>query len=137
MADARSAVAARLHADATLVSLLGDTYGGRAPIIAEDTIPPDVPRPFVIVDAPVLNDPNDTKNSVGRDRVLTIRSYAAASSAVDIDAIAERIRTLLHRVPASPTGETGWMASVSGPTVAPTDNTLRGRTLTVTLRSFA
>lgn len=136
MADLRSTVAARMLSDSTLVSLLGTTYGGRAPILAEDSIPSDVPRPFVVVDLPTVDEGDDTKNSAGRDRMVTIRCYEDASDDT-IDAIAERIRALFHRLPVSPTGETGWMASASGPTTAPTDNTLHGRSITVRVRTFA
>ena len=136
MADLRRACARRMHDDPGLVALLG-RYGGQAAIVSEDEVPVDIPRPFIVVDPPTVNEPNDTKNSRGRDRSLTIRCFKNSKDTEhDIDDIAERVRDLFHRVPVSAAGEQGWMASASGPVLAPTDSSLVGRLVAVTLRTF-
>lgn len=135
MADIRRACAQRMHADSELVGLLA-TYGGAAAIFSEDEIPVDAPRPFVVVDHPSVDDPDDTKNTYGRERILSIRCFKASTDKQhDIDQIAERIRYLFHREPVHAPGERGWLASASGPTLAPTDNSLVGRLIAVRLRS--
>lgn len=123
---------ARLAADPTLVALLS-TYRGQPAVVVgdEDTLPEDIICPFVIIAGPTYVEPDDAKNADGRETEITIRVYTdATGSTVAVEAIAERVRALLHRLPHG-LADGAWMARVSGPVVAPTDSTLYGRELVV------
>lgn len=122
----------RLAADVTLTAMLA-TYRGNAAVIVgdEDTLPEDIATPFVAIEGPSYDEPDDTKEDDGREIEIVIRAFAdATGSTLVIDGIAERIRTLLHR---APTGllPGAYIARCSGPRVAPTDPSLYGREILV------
>lgn len=128
---------ARLAGDATLTALLSTYRSAPAVIVAdEDTVPADVAPPFVIIAGPAFDEPNDTKTDDGREQEVIIRAYTEATgSTLAVAAIAERIRTLLHR---EPTGlATGaYIAYCSGPVVAPTDDSFYGREISCRVTSL-
>lgn len=130
--DLTEAIHDRLTGDATLAALLA-TYQGEVAVFTTDPAPEDAPLPFIVSAGQVADSPFDTKTTRGRDIRRDVRCYAAASgSAVTIEMIAERVRTLLHRHQLSVSGMETWIAEVSGP-IAADEPDAYGRILTVRL----
>ena len=118
-----------LAGDAALVALLA-TYGGRPAVFTTDPAPGDAPLPYVVTAGDVVQIPWDTKLTRGREVWRDVRCYAAASgSAVTVEAIAERVRALLHRQAITIDGFTWVLAECSGPIVAD-EQDVYGRVLT-------
>lgn len=88
-----------LTADATLAALLA-TYEGAAAVFTTDPAPDDATLPYIVTAGAVAQTPYDTKDANYRGRTLMrdVRCYAEANgSAETVEAIAERVRALLHR----------------------------------------
>lgn len=135
------AIHERLAADATLTALLG-TFGG-SPCIFTPQVPPGAPRPYVIVD-PSFADARTFQVMTGQDTRSIDGDVSVyvdfTGSASGVDAIAERVRALLHAngrdaglsTPLTVSGYNGIHTSVvSGPVAAETDDSIEGRTVTV------
>ena len=91
-------------------------------------------RRFALSAGEVSQAPADTKNSLGRELRRDVRCYAAATgSAVTVEAIAERVRTLLHRQSMEITGFVWIWAECSGPIVADEEDAY-GRIVSVRMR---
>lgn len=121
----------RLVGDAALVALLA-TYGGRPAIFAASTIPPDATLPALVIAGVEADQPNDTKDLLGREVRRRIRVYTdATGSELLVEEITERARTLLHRQPLdlSGDGQQNYVAEVTTTFTAPTDETLYGRAI--------
>lgn len=107
-----------LVGDGTLAGLLA-SYGGQPAVFTTDPAPGDADLPYVVSAGEVSQAAADTKNSLGRELRRDVRCYAAADgSAVDVEAIAERVRTLLHRQALVIAGFVWVYAECSGPIVA-------------------
>lgn len=118
--------------DATLAGLLS-TYGGEPAVFTTDPAPGDAELPYIVTAGEVSQAPFDTKTTRGRDIMRDVRCYADASgSAVDVEAIAERVRALLHRQPLVIPGFVWMLAECSGPIVAD-EHDAYGRIVTVRL----
>ena len=139
--NAGPAIRARLAADATLIAMLG-TYGG-LPCVFYPSVPPDAPRPYVVID-PALAAPVEGQDLSGQEWRAPQHDVSAfvdfTGSAVTIDAIAARVYDLLHAngrsagqsAALTTSGFNGLLTSVSdGPSIAPTDDSLQGRVVTV------
>ncbi|HBF40549.1 MAG TPA: hypothetical protein DDW19_01850 [Anaerolineaceae bacterium] len=88
-----------LTADKTLTAMLG-TYEGDAAIFTIDPAPGDAVLPYIVAAAVPVQTPFDSKTTRGRTAWIDIRCYTGATgSAQAVDAIAERVRALLHREP--------------------------------------
>ena len=126
-----AAIHARLKADATLVGLLGE-YQGEPAIFTFSPVPEDAEVPYVVVGASVADVPFDAKDMRGREitRDLLVVSEEVGDSG-DVDDIAERVRTLLHRVPLVVAGWGTVLTQVAGPVEVPSDERLYGRLLTL------
>jgi hypothetical protein len=121
-----------LAADATLVAMLA-TYEGSPAIFTSDPAPGDTALPMVVSAGEVSQVPNDTKTSRGRSLIRDVRCYADASgSEVVIEAIAERVRAILHRQPLSIDGFTWLISDVTGPVIA-NEPDYMGRILSLSL----
>lgn len=123
----------RLAGDGPLVALLA-TYQGAPAIFSADPIPGDATLPCLVISGVEADEPNDTKDLRGREIRRRVRVYTDADgSELLVDEIAERARTLLHRNPLdlSADGQHCYVAEVTGPFTAPTDETLYGRALDV------
>lgn len=105
----------KLSADSTLTALLG-TYEGEPAIFTVDPAPGDADMPFIVI-SPILDQaPFDTKTSQGRSARIDVRCYAGATgSAVNIEAISERVYTLLHRSELTIDGHAWLWSSCFGP----------------------
>lgn len=120
----------RLADDTTLTDLLA-TYEGGPAIFTTDPAPGDASRPYIVTAGEVVQSPFDTKNSRGRRPFRDVRCYADADgSALAIEAIAERVRTLLHRYRLDIEGFGVLVADCGGP-VEVDEEDAYGRILTV------
>ena len=113
-----AAIDARLRGDATLVAMLAD-YNGQAALFTTDPAPANAIMPYIVTAGEVSDRAYDTKTTLGRELRRDVRCYAPiAGSVVTIEAIAERVRALLHRQVLSVSGYDVWLAECSGPIVA-------------------
>ena len=107
-----------LSADGTLAGLLSD-YNGSPAIFTSHPAPGDAELPYIVTAGEVSHLPFDTKTTRGRDLIRDVRCYAEADgSIVVIEAMAERVRYLLHRQALVISGFTWIISNCSGPVVA-------------------
>lgn len=126
------ALYARLVGDAQLVALLG-TYRDAPCVFTGQHIPGEAPRPLVHSPGE-FGAGDDTKDHAGRRVVRDVFVYAdGTGSAKTIDTIAERVYSILHRQSLTVESNTNWLILASPPGVAPTDDTLQGRVVTLTI----
>jgi hypothetical protein len=108
----------KLAGDSTLVGLLA-TYKGLPAIFTTDPAPGDADLPYIVTAGEISQAPFDTKTTRGREALRDVRCYDEASgSAVIIEAIAERVRALLHRQELDVAGFSWLISDCSGPVVA-------------------
>jgi hypothetical protein len=133
MGAVTQAIYNKLAGDATLTAMLS-TYKGAPAIFTSDPRPGDSELPCIVTAGEVTQSPADTKTSRGRLIRRDVRCYAPPlGSDQTVEAIAERVRTLLHRQSLTVTGF-GWIYSmVDGPITADEQNA-QGRIVTVTIR---
>jgi hypothetical protein len=125
-----AAIYAKLAADATLTALLS-TYEGEPAIFTAQPVPELAAFPYIVTAGDVAQAPFDTKTTRGRTITRDVRCYTAASgSAVTVEAIAERVRALLHRQALAVTDHTWLMSECSGPIEADEQDAY-GRIVTV------
>lgn len=133
-----AAIHARLAGDVAMAAMLS-TYQGEPAVIVGDegTIPEGVVAPFVVVHGSDQDLPNDTKDRDGREILRPVRCYDdATGSTLLVEAIAERVRELLHRQPEGLLPG-AYIAECEGPTVAPTDTSFYGRQVLLRLTNLA
>ena len=119
-----------LSGDGTLVGLL-TTYGGLPAVFTTDPAPGDAALPYIVSAGHVADAAFDTKTTLGREVWRDVRCYAEADgSAVTVEEIAERVRTLLHRQTITVTGFGMVVAECSGPVVAD-ESDAYGRIVTI------
>lgn len=107
-----------LSGDPSLIAMLA-AYKGESAIFTIDPVPGDADYPLIVTAGEVSQIPNDSKNCEGRSIIRDIRIYTAADgSSVTIEAIAERVRYLFHRMPLIIPGYTWILSDVGGPIVA-------------------
>ena len=121
-----------LAGDPTLTGLLA-VYNGEPAIFTTDPAPGDATLPYIVTAGEVAQSPFDTKTTRGRVVVRDVRCYTdAMGSAVTVEAIAERVRALLHRQILAITDFDWVMAFCSGPMAADAQDAY-GRIVTVTM----
>lgn len=119
-----------LAGDAALTALLS-TYGGEPAIFTTDPGPGDASMPYIVTAGEVAQEPFDTKTTRGRAVTRDVRCYTAAGgSAATVEAIAERVRALLHRQEVVIADHEWVMAACSGP-IAADEQDAYGRIVTV------
>lgn len=107
-----------LTGDEVLAGLLAE-YNGSPAVFTTDPAPGDASKPYLVTVGEVSQTPFDTKTTRGRSLIRDVRCYDEASgSAVVVEAIAERVRALLHRQPLTIDGFTWLVSEVNGPIVA-------------------
>jgi len=131
-----SAITAAIHdalaSDATLAAMLS-TYGGEPSIFTTDPAPGDATLPYVVTAGEVAQTPFDTKTTRGRVVTRDVRCYTdATGSAAVVEAIAERVRALLHRQTLTISDFVCVVADCSGPVSADGQDAY-GRIVTVTM----
>jgi len=121
-----------LAADGTLTGLLA-TYGGEPAIFTTDPAPGDAVLPYIVSAGEVAQMAFDTKTTRGRVAVRDVRCYTdATGSAVVVEAIAERVRALLHRQTLAISDFECVIAECSGPMAADGQDAY-GRIVTIRL----
>ena len=124
------AVYDRLTGDATLAGMLA-TYRGGPAVFTTDPAPGDASLPYIVTAGEVAQSPADTKVDRGRRAFRDVRCYTAADgSAMLVESMAERVRTLFHRYELTVTGFGVIVANCVGP-VAADEQDAYGRILTV------
>ncbi len=119
--------------DETLAAMLA-TYEGDPAVFTTDPAPGDAVLPYIVTAGEVVANPADTKTTLGRELWRDVRCYAEASgSAVTVEAIAERVRALLHRQTLEIDGFVWIWALCTGPIVADEEDAY-GRIVTVQMR---
>ena len=125
-----AAVYDRLIGDATLAGMLA-TYRGGPAVFTTDPAPGDASLPYIVTAGEVAQSPVDTKVDRGRRAFRDVRCYTAADgSAMLVESMAERVRTLFHRYELTVTGFGVIVANCVGP-VAADEQDAYGRILTV------
>lgn len=120
----------KLAGDATLVGMLA-TYKGNPAIFTTDPAPGDATMPYLVSAGEAAQTPFDTKTTRGREALRDVRCYAEADgSAVVIEAIAERVRALLHRQTLTITGYHWMLSDCTGP-LAADETDVYGRVISV------
>ena len=129
MSPITAAIQARLAGDPTLGGMLAVYNGG--PAVFTTPPPGKAALPFIVTAGDLNARPFDTKNSRGRELWREVECYAAANgSAVTVEAMAERVRALLHRAPLAVDGFGVLLADCMGPIVVD-DGDAYGRVVTV------
>ena len=120
--------------DVTLAGLLA-AYGSGPAIFTTDPVPGNAVLPYVVTAGEVVQAPFDTKTTRGRDLIRDVRCYAEADGSVMvIEAIAERVRALLHRQALTISGFVWMVSDCAGPIVAD-DSDVYGRILSVSVKA--
>lgn len=123
-----------LAGDATLTGLLA-SYEGEPAIFTMDPAPGNAELPYIVTVGHMADLPWDTKTTRGREIRRDVRCYAdATGSAAPVEAIAERVRELLHRQSLTIGGFSWILSSVDGP-IAADDRDAYGRILTLSLKA--
>jgi len=120
----------RLAGDAALVGLL-NVYQGEPAVFTTQPAPGDAALPYIISAGDVAQESWGTKTTYGRIVTRDVRCYTAASgSAATVEAIAERVRVLLHRQELTVAGFRWVMAECGGP-ISADEQDAYGRIVTV------
>jgi len=123
----RQAIFDTLNADGTLTTALA-TYRTEAAIVDGYRIPEDMEVP--LVQYSIVADTNfDSKSTTMR--VITVDFDIITSVNDDPITVAERVRTLLHRVALTVTGWTNIVTEVNGPVEGRFDEHMKTAELTV------
>lgn len=135
-----NAIFDRLTGSVDLMALTANYLNGKA-VFTVTPIPEGVVPPFIVVPEPLVDiaGPLETKNTTGRQWVRDIACYTKATGdSTVVETMAELIRSLFHRRAGAltVTGFAPMIASVSGPVRAPSDASIYGRILTVTLTAI-
>lgn len=113
-----SSMKTRMVEDATLAGMVS-TYQAEPAAFTVDPAPKGATLPYIVSAGEMAQTPFDTKTSRGREIWRDVRCYAAANgSAVVVEAMAERVRALFHRLPLEVVGFGVLLAECMGPTVA-------------------
>ncbi len=122
----------RLASDGTLAALLAE-YQGEPAVFTVDPAPADASLPYIVTAGSVTDTPWDTKTTRGRQVWRDVRCYAPTTgSAATVEAMAERVRALLHRHYLEVDGHVTYLADVHGP-IGADEAEAYGRILTVRL----
>ncbi len=125
-----------LTGNAQLVAGL-PVYRGSPAIFSGFLVPPDAPLPRVVISLdPVSDESQDDVTAFQREQVRDIFIYAGrgttgVASEQPIAVLAEQVRSALHLNYLAVAGWTCNLAHASGPKVAPTDETVVGRVVTL------
>ena len=120
-----------LAADSTLRGLLA-TYQNQGAAVFSDPPPKDAQLPYIVVSDNITSTAFDTKGTRGREVIRDVRCYAPIGSEhTKLDAVAERVFTLLHRQNIAVTGFVVVIASASGPYAAPVEPYALGEIVTI------
>lgn len=123
-----------LAADGPLVALLAP-YDGNPGIFTQHPVPGDAQAPYVVTVGEVTQLAWDTKTTRGRELIRDVRCYAPADgNVIVIEAIAERVRALLHRQELAIPGFRWIISNVTGP-IAADERDYYARIVSVSLKA--
>lgn len=123
----RAGIYSTMAADGTLTGLLA-TYRTEFAIVDGYSIPKDMESPCVVYT--VVSDlNNDTKT--GRVRVIVVDFEVFTTVNSDPITVAERIRTLFHRVAITVSGWTNIITEVTGPIQGEQDDSTKSSFLSI------
>lgn len=124
----------KLALDGTLAAMIS-TYKGSPAVFTTDPAPGDADLPYIVSAGEVAQLPFDTKTTRGRELIRDVRCYAAANgSVVVVEAMAERVRALLHRQSLVIDGYVWIISDCTGPTVAD-ERDVYGRIISLSLKA--
>ncbi len=123
----RAGIYSKLAADGTLTGLLS-TYRTKFAIVDGYDIPMDMESPCVQYTV-ISDNNNDTKT--GRVRVIVVDFTVFTTNDGDPIVIAERIRTLFHRVAITVSGWTNIITEVTGPVQVEQDDSVKSSILSI------
>lgn len=117
--ETTAAVHARLSGDGTLTGMLSAHLGAPA-VFSGELAPPAATLPYVLIQPPFAGVEVGSKNSRLWEEIRDVQCWAPeAGSLVQIEAIALRVRTLLHEYNFPGVGSGTLLAEASGPVSAP------------------
>lgn len=123
-----------LAGDPTLVGMLA-SYKGNPGIFTTHPVPGDAQTPYVVTVGEVSQQPWDTKTTRGRNMIRDVRAYAAADgNNIPVEAIIERIRSLLHRQSITIGGFQWVISNVTGP-ITLDERDYYGRVVSLSLKA--
>lgn len=129
-----AAIYDKLAVDGTLAGMLS-VYGGGPAVFTTQPAPGDAVLPYIVTAGDVSHLPFDSKTTLGRDVMRDVRCYTAAEgSVVEVEAMAERVRALLHRQALTISGFIWIISDCSGP-VAADERDAYGRVITLSLKA--
>lgn len=122
-----------MNDDVTLTGLLSE-FNGEASIFTTDPAPKGADLPYIVSAGEVADVPLDTKSTDGRVFTRDIRCYDdnSSGSVVNIETIAERVRTLFHRQEFTITGFGVIITQAFGP-IARDEEDVFGRIVTISV----
>lgn len=131
-------VDAALHSKITsiipLMALIAPQYRGQHKVFTQTHLPEGVTGNYIVIPPSTGTGPNDTKTSVGLKHVRQIECYTPYNiNPAVVDEMAGYVWGNLHRQPLSVAGWRNIIIDAAGPIVAPTDKTLHGRIVVVSM----
>ena len=94
-------------------------YNGAPAVFTTSPAPGDTDLPYIVTAGDIAQEAFDTKQTCGRTVTRDVHCFTDADgSAVDVEAIAERVRALLHRQAITIDDFTWILAECSGPIAA-------------------
>lgn len=131
MIELYAAIRSVLNADPQISGLLS-TYKSFGASIFSDPAPKDAALPYIIISDPVSTSAFDTKTTRGREILLDVRCYIPnGGDRAKLDAIAERVYTLLHRKEIPVEGFKVVIAAASPPMGSPEEAFAIGRIVSI------
>ena len=123
-----------LAGDPTIAGLVSEYAAGESAVFTIDPAPGDAAFPYIVAAGHVADVPWDTKTDIGREVWRDVRCYAEADGSADVvEALAERVRAVLHRGSFNVSGYGVVVAECSGPVVAD-ERDAYGRVVTIRLK---
>ncbi len=114
---------------APLAARVGTYAGG--PCVFSGDVPPDAPRPYVLIFAPYADLPWDDKQNEGRYQERDVWAvFDRTVSLATMEELGEMLRGLLHRRHIPIAGYGTVLSTVRGNGEIPSDGTVRGLSLT-------
>ena len=130
----KDAIHSTIQDDAAIQALV-TTYVGRAAVFGARPVPGNAVPPYIALDAPIATDDVGTKDGNAAVEVFqdVFCFQDSDGSSEVVSQISDRLRALFNRQTITVSGMTNYLTSVDGPQVAPTDEKLYGRVVTIRL----
>lgn len=128
------AIHTTIQDDATIISLVS-TYAERAAVFGFRPVPGNAAPPYIAMgDVLAVNDAGTKNGNAAVEVFQDVYCFDDSDgSAETVRRISDRLRLLFNRQTITISGMTNYLTAVDGPQVAPTDEKLYGRVLTIRL----